>query len=69
MHRQPVASSSISEIGFDAATSTLEVLFANGRVYEYYDVPERVFQDLLAAASVGQFFQTEVRGVYRFARV
>ena len=69
MNRVQVSSSNIAEVGYDATSSTLELLFTNGRVYQYFDVPESVHQALMNAASVGQYFHAEIRGVYRYARV
>lgn len=69
MERTPVDSASIEAVGFESSSSTLEVLFRDGRVYQYFDVPERVYDELLQSPSVGQYFHREIRGVYRFARV
>lgn len=69
MKRVAVVSSNLREVGYDPASSTLEVQFIDGRVYQYFDVPERVYRELLAASSVGQFFHREIRGEYRYARV
>lgn len=69
MTRTPVNSSNISEVGYDPGSSTLEVVFTNGRVYQYFDVPERLYDDLIQSSSAGQYFNREIRGFYRFARV
>jgi KTSC domain-containing protein len=69
MERVSVSSSSISQVGFEAASNTLEIVFTDGRAYQYFDVPENVYQALVNAASVGQYFHREIRGTYRFARV
>lgn len=69
MKREPVGSSTIAEVGYDADSRVLEVLFTNGRIYQYFEVPERVFDELLRAGSVGQFFNTDVRSAYRYARL
>ena len=42
MNRSAVASSNVSSIGYDTATQTLEVEFLNGRVYQYYGVPDHM---------------------------
>jgi len=68
MQRIAVASSNISEIGYDEQSATLEVLFKDGLIYQYFDVPKASFDSLLSAPSIGQFFNKEIRGVYRFAR-
>jgi hypothetical protein len=69
MDRVQVNSSNIKEAGFDPASNTLELMFSNGRVYQYFDVPPHVYTSLVNAPSPGQFFHQDVRGSYRFARV
>jgi hypothetical protein len=49
MRRQHVASSAISSVGYDERSSVLEVEFESGAVYDYFNVPPRVHQDLLKA--------------------
>ena len=62
MIRTPVVSSHITSIGHDPATSTLEVEFTNGTVYQYQDVPAALHRQLLAARSPGQAFHRLIRG-------
>jgi hypothetical protein len=69
MDRKPVASSNIREAGFDPSSNTLELMFSDGRVYQYFDVPAEVYDRLVNATSPGRFFHQEVRGTYRFARM
>lgn len=69
MNRTPVQSSNILSVGYDPSSLTLEVEFKNGTVYQYFDVPQSTFDALLAASSVGQYLNTNVRGVFRFAKL
>jgi len=69
MRRQVVSSTNISEIGYDADRRTLEVAFKSGTVYQYFDVPERIYEDLIRASSIGQYLNTNIKGQYRYARV
>lgn len=69
MMRDAARSSLLLSIGYDAERMTLEVEFAQGRVYQYYDVPEHVYAALLAAESQGKFFNEHIRSRYRFGRV
>jgi hypothetical protein len=69
MNLQPVNSSNINAIGYDSDTQTLTVEFKSGGTYEYYDVPESEFESLRTASSVGQYFQNNIRGRYRYARL
>jgi hypothetical protein len=70
MERMPVTSTTLTSIGYDDASATLEVEFASGVLYQYFDVPRPVFDDLLSGGgSVGAYFNQHVKGVYRYARL
>jgi hypothetical protein len=69
MNRIPVSSSNISSVGFDAATQTLEIEFTSGNIYQYFDVPVTVYEELMHAESKGKFLSTQIKGVYRYARL
>lgn len=69
MERTAVSSSNLASVGYDADTLTLEVEFLNGTVYQYYDVPEGVFEELLNAGSVGSYFSHNVRSNYPTQKV
>ena len=67
MKRQEVDSSNIDAVGYDETTQTLEIEFRNG-VYQYEDVPEDVYEDLMGADSIGSFFHECIRDVYPCSR-
>lgn len=69
MERQVVSSSNIASIGYDEATSTLEVEFLNGSIYHYYDVPHNEYQNLMQAESHGKYLAAHIKGRYRYSRV
>ncbi|WP_349257237.1 KTSC domain-containing protein [Vitreimonas sp.] len=62
-----VNSSAISQVEYDAATSTLSVWFTSGKQYDYPGVPATLYQQLLSAPSVGQFFNAHIRDQYSVA--
>lgn len=68
MHRVSVESATIRSVGYDQKTSTLEIEFSNGNIYQYFDVPETVHSELMRADSLGRFFGAQIRGNYRYAR-
>ncbi len=69
MNRIPVQSSNVAEVGYDSGTMTLEVLFHSGNVYQYFDVPQAVFEELVRAESVGSFLNAQIKNVYRYVRL
>ena len=69
MKRKLVESSSLCAVGYDPGTQTLEVEFNSGEVYQYYAVPQRVYRDLLAAPSIGQFFAHFIKTTYEWEKI
>lgn len=47
----------------------MTVEFKNGGRYEYFDVPESIFEAMKAADSKGQFLALTIKGQFRYARV
>jgi hypothetical protein len=64
-----VDSSMIHAIGYDRAARTMEVVFRDGGIYEYLDVPRGVYTGLMAADSKGHFMQQNVLNEYRSRRL
>ena len=60
MYRVPVSSTNIRSIGYDPQSAILEVEFTSGDVYQYFDVPEHLYNGLLKAASLGQFLNINI---------
>jgi hypothetical protein len=69
MEREFVASSNVLSIGYDGTTETLEVEYTNQAVYQYYNVPEPLHQQLMASDSKGQFLHVYIKNAYPCSRV
>lgn len=61
MERTSVQSDNLEEIGYDPATETLEIMFRGGRIYQYFNVPLFLFEQLMEAPSHGSFFNQEIK--------
>lgn len=69
MNRSPVASSTIVTIGYDEPSQTLEVEFKSGGVYQYYNVPQGLADELMQASSKGQFLHYQIKNAYPYSRI
>lgn len=69
MNRQPVASSMLATVGYDPVESTLELEFTSGHIYQYGEVPEETYRELMAADSMGQYFLEYIDEQYPYARI
>jgi len=62
-------SSNIDRFKYDEGNQVLAVEFKHGGVYEYFDVPPSIFEQMQSASSKGQFLAQNIKGHYRYARV
>ena len=69
MDRQPVRSSNLAAVGYDAESRTLEIEFLDSGVYQYFDVPPSIHDGLMGAPSHGKFFHAHIRDKYRYAKI
>lgn len=69
MNMHNVDSSNIAAIGYDEDSQTLQVEFHNGTLYQYFDVPEMIYDGMDHSSSVGQYLNQQVKGIYRYSRV
>lgn len=65
---QPVSSSNIAAIGYDAESQMVYVQFLNGSTYAYKGVPEHEFENLRTAPSVGSYLNRYYKNVYSYER-
>ncbi len=61
-------SSNIARFAYDDTSHVLKVEFKNGGMYDYFDVPQHVFDGMRNAPSKGQYLAQQVKGTYRYAR-
>jgi hypothetical protein len=69
MKRQPVSSSLLKSVGYDAERRIFELEFQNRRIYQYFDVPPDEHRELMAAPSHGGYFLDAIRDIYTYAHL
>lgn len=57
-------SSMISEVEYDDENKVLTVTFTKGSRYEYSDVSKDVYEALINAESIGQYFSAHIKNKY-----
>lgn len=58
----------VKSFDYDAEQKILRVVFGNGSVYKYSDVPESIYKELKETSSVGQYFNSQIRDKFGFDR-
>jgi len=69
MDRIFVQSTNVTAIGYDEPSQTLEVEFNTGSIYQYYNVPQHLYDALMQASSKGQFINAYIKNAHSFSRV
>jgi hypothetical protein len=66
MQTHDVDSSVLDAVGY---TRVLELHFDSGRIYQYYDVPDEVYEGMLSAESKGRYFNAHIRDKYPYQEI
>lgn len=66
--RTPVASSNIASVGYDVENKILEIEFHHGAVYQYFDLPENSYQELMHSPAIGSFFMNEIKDIFEYKK-
>ncbi|MFT8210157.1 MAG: KTSC domain-containing protein [Symbiopectobacterium sp.] len=71
MLRHSVTSSRIRAISYDPPKRILEIAFHNGEIYQYLDVPEKIYKKYIsdAVVSKGRFFDGVIKGKFLCRRL
>ncbi len=56
-------------VGYDPLMSILEIEFTSGHVYQYGEISQETYRELLAADSKGQYFHEHILDHYPYTRV
>jgi hypothetical protein len=62
-------SSVVAAITYDPDASVLRVRFVSGMIYDYKNVPEKVFKAMKSATSKGTFLNQHIKGNYEFEKI
>ncbi len=67
--RDPVASSNIATVGYDAENRILEIEFHHGTIYQYFNIPNEVYEGLISAGSHASYYYHNIRGKYEYKKI
>jgi len=69
MDRTPVTSSNVASVGYDRDLQILEIEFLHGSIYQYFNVTEDVWEQLISASSKGRFLNQQIKPFYAYQKV
>lgn len=62
-------SSVIAHMNYDETRQVLHITFVSGRSYDYLSVPAEEYAAMKKAFSKGIYFNSHVKGKYRFRKI
>jgi len=64
-----VQSRNVESVGYDSESMELHIRFLNSAItYVYHNVPQQVFDEMMAAPSKGTYLSQCVKNVYPFEK-
>ena len=62
-------SSVIAAMKYDAKAYKLRVIYKSGNIYDYKEVPEKVYNEMRKASSKGEFLNKQIKPNYEFEKI
>lgn len=59
----------IASMHYNADTATLRIRFVSGLVYDYLEVPGKIYRAMQKASSKGTFLNQFIKGKYDFKKI
>jgi len=66
--RIPVVSSNIASVCYDKGSQLLEVEFHHGAIYQYFNVPEKVYENLMNSPAMGSYLMNEIKTKFEYKK-
>ena len=64
-----IESSNLVKTEYDSDNQSLIATFKNGIMYEYEEVPHKIYAQFRLAESQGKFFNTEIAITYKYKKI
>jgi len=69
IYHQDLVSSNLDSVWYNTKTEKLRVKFLSGGIYQYTDVPEEIYEELINATSHGSFFYYNIAYSFPYKRI
>ena len=69
MERIKVESSNLKSIGYSEKELVLEIEFKSWWIYQYKNVPLKVYNSLIQAESLGSFFSKNIKWKFEYEKL
>lgn len=64
-----IQSSNLKRTEYDTETENMLVEFNNGQIYEYSNVPHKIYTQFRMSESQGKFFSSEIAKKFKYKKI
>ena len=68
MTQNLAASKILKSAGYSSEFEILEVVFLDGAIYQFYNVPKELYDQFMKEKAKSKFFSAQIRNTYPFSR-
>ncbi|AUH01196.1 KTSC domain-containing protein [Pectobacteriaceae bacterium CE70] len=69
MQRKRVSSTELFSVGYDPETSTLEIEFLNGSLYQYKGVARMIYEELMSTSAKNRYYTRYVKNSFPYEKI
>ena len=69
MHRTAVTANGINQVGYEDGSEILEIEFSSGKVFQFFNVPSKMFQQLMDTPHKEFFYERNIHERFPYQRI
>ena len=69
MNRTTVGSPGIAQVGYEEGSETLEIEFVSGKIFQFYNVPLKLFDNLMKSSQKEVYYESNILVRFPYTRI
>jgi hypothetical protein len=69
MNRTIVGSPGIAQVGYEEGSETLEIEFVSGKIFQFYNVPLKLFNNLMESSQKELYYESNILVRFPYTRI
>lgn len=69
MNRTGVTANGIAQVGYEQGSEILEIEFTSGKVFQFYNVPEKMFDQFMNTTQKESYYEINIYERFPYKRI
>jgi KTSC domain-containing protein len=69
MNRTGVTANGIAQVGYEDGSEILEIEFSSGKVFQFFNVPQKMFNQLMSTSHKEIYYEREILERFPYKRI